>query len=108
MVWCKRFRHQLFGRCQEPAVRRRPLRFEQLEDRLVPTLMGNQLFPSDNPWNQNIANAPVAADSAALVAAIGASSHLHPDFGTTWDGAYNGIPINIVTGSQPKVNVVID
>ena len=31
-----------------------------LEDRTVPTYYGNQLFPLDNPWNQVVANAPVA------------------------------------------------
>jgi hypothetical protein len=70
--------------------------------------MGNSLFPADNPWNQKITNAPVAANSATLVASIGASSPLHPDFGTMWDGYYNGIPYNVVTGSQPKVSIVID
>jgi hypothetical protein len=70
--------------------------------------LGNQLFPSDNPWNQQITNAPVAADSATLVASIGASSPLHPDFGTMYAGAYNGIPYNVVSGTQAKVNVVVD
>ena len=39
---------------------------QELEDRVVPTLLGQQLFPLDNPWNQNISNAPVAANSAAI------------------------------------------
>ena len=37
------------------------LQLEELEDRVVPTLLGQQLFPADYPWNQNIASAPVAA-----------------------------------------------
>jgi hypothetical protein len=86
---------------------RRP-HLEILEDRTVPTLMGNTLFPANNPWNEIIANAPVAANSATLVASIGASANLHPDFGTTYAGALNGIPYNVVSGSQAKVNVVID
>ena len=31
------------------------------------------------------------------------SVDLHPDFGTVWDGAPNGIPYIVVSGSQPKV-----
>src|SRR6202011_1663648 len=81
---------------------------EVLEDRTVPTLMGNNLFPADNPWNQNIASAPVAANSATLVASIGLTASLHPDFGTTYGGALNGIPFNVVPGSQAKVNIIID
>ena len=65
-------------------VRRTVLMLEELEDRVTPTLLGNQLFPADNPWNQKITNAPVAANSAAIMNNI--ISHygdgrLHPDFG---------------------------
>src|SRR5260370_26497104 len=85
----------------------------QLEDRVVPTLLGQQLFPSDYPWNQNISNAPVAANSAAIIAHIGSSVGIHPDWGA--DSSANGssplygIPVNIVHGnSVTKVNVTID
>lgn len=81
---------------------------ESLEFRALPSLLGNPLFPADNPWNQQITAAPVAANSDQLVASIGLTSHFHPDFGTTYAGALNGIPFNVVSGSQPKVNVVID
>jgi hypothetical protein len=84
------------------------LRLESLEPRVVPSLLGNQLFPADNPWNQKITNAPVAANSGQLLASIGLTSHFHPDFGTTYAGALNGIPFNVVPGTQPKVNVKID
>ena len=84
----------------------------ELEDRVVPTLLGQQLFPSDNPWNQNISNAPVASNSAAIIAHIGSSIKLHPDWGA--DSSANGsdplygIPINIVHGnSTATVNVTI-
>ena len=87
---------------------RRPLRLEVLEERTLMTLQGNQLFPADNPWNEKITGAPVAANSSTLVASIGAASPLHPDFGTVYNGALNGIPYNVVSGNQPKVNVVID
>jgi hypothetical protein len=90
-----------------------PPAVEELEERLVPTLLGQQLFPLDYPWNQNISNAPVAANSVAIIAHIGASIHLHPDWGA--DSPANGtsplygIPFNVVHGnSTGKVNVVID
>lgn len=84
------------------------LNLESLESRVVPSLSGNQLFPADNPWNQKITNAPVAANSDTLVASIGLTRHFHPDFGTTYAGALNGIPVNVVPGTQPRVHVTID
>jgi hypothetical protein len=86
---------------------------EELEGRVVPTLLGQQLFPSDYPWNQDISNAPVASNSAAIIAHIGTSINVHPDWGD--DRASNGnsplygIPVNVVHGnSTAKVNVIID
>ena len=81
---------------------------EALEERTLLSLAGNQLFPSDNPWNHPITDAPVAANSATLVNSIGATKPLHPDFGTTWNGGLNGMPYNVVNGSQAKVNVQVD
>ena len=94
-------------------VPRTPLQVQELEDRVVPTLLGQQLFPSDYPWNQNISNAPVAANSAAIIAHIGASIRLHPDWGADSPANGNsplyGIPFNVVHGnSTAKVNVIID
>ena len=83
-------------------------KLDSLESRVVPTLLGNSLFPADNPWNQQITNAPVAANSATLVNSIGGTRTLHADFGTVYDGALNGIPYNVVPGTQPRINVVID
>ena len=60
------------------------LAVERLEERAVPTLLGNQLFPSDNPWNQQITSAPVAANSSAILNNIitkYGNGQLHPDFG---------------------------
>ena len=86
----------------------RLLRVERLETRVLLTLQGNSLFPADNPWNEKITSAPVAANSATLVMSVGLSSGLHPDFGTVFDGALNGIPYNVVSGTQTKINVVLD
>ncbi len=90
------------------------LHIEELEDRTVPTLLGQQLFPADNPWNQRISTAPVAASSAAILGNIinrFGDGRLHPDFGQDYrDGSdLYGIPYNVVHGnSTPKVSVVID
>ena len=76
-------------------------------------LLGQQVFPSNNPWNQNISAAPVASNSAAIITSIGASTPFHPDWGT--DNPTNGtsplygIPYNVVHGnSLAKVSVVVD
>ena len=77
------------------------------------TLLGQQLFPADNPWNQNIASAPVAANSAAVISNIGASVRVHPDWGddnpANGNAPLYGIPVNIVHGTGMQlVNVQID
>ena len=66
------------------------------------------VFPANNPWNTDITNAPINANSANYVNSIGASTHLHPDFGTFWDGAPIGIPFVHVGAGQPKVAVSFD
>ncbi|MEX2114456.1 MAG: IPT/TIG domain-containing protein [Pirellulales bacterium] len=88
--------------------RRRIGFFEPLEERNLLTLNGNQLFPDDSPWNRRIDQAPVAANSATLVANIGSSAPLHPDFGTVYEGANIGIPYNVVSSGQTPLEVVID
>jgi len=67
------------------------------------SLHGKQLFPPDNGWNEDISIAEVDPNSDNLIAGIGANTNLHPDFGTVWNGAPNGIPYVVVAGSQPKV-----
>ena len=65
-----------------------------------------RVFPSDNPWNQEISRAPVDPDSAALIASIGADKGLHADFGTTYQGVPNGIPYIVVdSGTTPGADV---
>jgi hypothetical protein len=51
-----------------------------------------QALPRNNPWNQRVDRLPVAAGSERLIASIGLSSPVHPDFGA---GLYNGAPIGI-------------
>ena len=67
------------------------------------SLHGNVPFPADNPWNQDISNSPVDPNSNNLIASIGTTVNLHPDFGTVFNGAPNGIPYVVVAGSQPPV-----
>ena len=67
------------------------------------------IFPATNPWNERVDSLPVAAGSAAVVAAIGADGHLHPDFGSgLWDGSPIGIPITVVGKSTPRSHVTFD
>jgi hypothetical protein len=62
--------------------------------------------PANSVWRTPVASLPVAKNSAALIAAIGAGSPLHPDFGSgLWDGEPIGIPYNVVGNAQPKVHV---
>jgi hypothetical protein len=61
-----------------------------------------QILPREDPLNQEILNAPVSPNSAAYVASIGLTAHLHPDFGT--NPSY-GIPYAVVAAGQPKVPI---
>nr|WSX75132.1 hypothetical protein OH826_15270 [Streptomyces sp. NBC_00899] len=68
-----------------------------------------QVAPADSIWRARVDTLPPAARSAAYVAAIGSTAHVHADFGSgTWDGAPFGIPVTAVTGSTPKVRVTFD
>jgi hypothetical protein len=69
------------------------------------SLHGKQVFPPDNAWNKDISNEPVDPNSDNLIASIGLNTTLHPDFGTVYNGAPNGIPYIVVAGSQPTVTI---
>jgi hypothetical protein len=69
------------------------------------SLRGKRVFPGDNPWNEDISGLPVDPNSANLIASIGLGTGLHPDFGTVWAGAPNGIPYVVVSGAQQKVPI---
>ena len=68
-----------------------------------PTVGNCSVFPAGNIWNTRIDQLPVSPNSSTWVNTIGASAHLHPDFGS---GLYNGEPIGIpyvtVPGTQTK------
>lgn len=64
-----------------------------------------QIFPPDNPWNTDISAYPVHPNSDHFLASIGLDRGLHPDFGTVWNGAPNGIPYVLVNDAQPEVRI---
>ncbi len=64
----------------------------------LPSARHCRIFPSDNPWNQRVDRLPVARGSARLIAHIGLGAQVHPDFGTVYNGAPNGIPFIVVDG----------
>ncbi|HEU0053948.1 MAG TPA: hypothetical protein VFQ39_12270, partial [Longimicrobium sp.] len=73
------------------------------------SLNGKRPFPADNPWNADVSGEPVDPNSAALLTACGGLDRgLHPDFGTVWNGAPNGIPYVVVSGTQGRVPVTFD
>jgi hypothetical protein len=71
----------------------------------VPGARGCPIFPANNPWNERVDRLPVAADSNALVAAIGLDAPVHPDFGSF--SGY-GIPYTVVGHSTKRVRVSFD
>ncbi len=76
---------------------------------LKPTfLAGCPMFPPDNVWNTRVDSLPVDVRSSAYITSIGPNTELHPDFGTVWAGAPNGIPYTTVLGTQPLVTVTFD
>ena len=72
------------------------------------SLNGRRLFPDDNPWNTAVDQAPVDPNSDALIASIGLTTTLHPDFGANYLGGPFGIPYVVVAGGTPGVGVTFD
>jgi len=67
------------------------------------------IFPASNAWNQRVDALPVAASSAQLIASIGLSTGLHPDFGSgLYDGRPIGIPFDVVSKKTPRSRVAFD
>jgi hypothetical protein len=60
------------------------------------------VFPTTNVWNKRVDSLPVRSDSAALIAFMGSTVGLHPDFGTF---AGYGIPVNPVGSSTARSTV---
>jgi hypothetical protein len=71
-----------------------------------PRIDGCAIYPGDHIWNARVDTLPVDANSPAYISTIGASTGLHPDFGSgTWQGSPIGIPFVTVPGTQPLVDV---
>jgi Ca2+-binding RTX toxin-like protein len=61
-------------------------------------------FSTQSEWNLRVDKAPLAANSAKIIAAISPLMGLHADFGSgLWDGHPIGIPYIVVDKSQPLV-----
>lgn len=88
----------------------RPATVDTTAERVSPpgaAVGGCQVFPADNPWNTEVASAPLRSDSAEIIAAIQSNggTHLHPDFG---ENPNYGIPYVVVPASQANVPIVYD
>ena len=71
-----------------------------------PVIQGCSVFPADNPWNADISNYCVDANSAAYINSINQNKqYLHPDWGTNLT---YGIPYVVVPGTEPLVTVVFN
>jgi hypothetical protein len=70
-----------------------------------PRVAGCPGHPGDNPWNQRVDRLPVAPDSEQILARIGLDAVVHPDFGTVYDGAPNGIPVTVVSNRVRRAPV---
>jgi hypothetical protein len=68
----------------------------------APSEFGCPILPAEDPLNEEVAGLPASPRSESYVASIGASAHLHPDFGT--NPSY-GIPYTVVGAGQPKVPI---
>ena len=63
-------------------------------------------FPTASLWNTDISASPVDPNSTAIINFIGASTGLHPDFGSgLYNGSNIGIPYTVVGSQQPLVIV---
>ena len=72
----------------------------------LPSAPGCPVFPRTNVWNKRVDSLPVAANSRAIVTAIGLDDYVHADFGSgLWDGGPIGIPITVVGRRQAKSRV---
>jgi hypothetical protein len=75
----------------------------------LPAAPNCTIFPASNQWNQRVDTLPVASDSSPLIASMGVSTGLHPDFGS---GLYNGqpigIPFDVVSKKTPRSHVTFD
>jgi len=72
------------------------------------SLAGRLPFPANNPWNLPVDTAAVDPNSATLIASIGLTGSLHPDFGADYNGGPFGIPYIVVDSATTPVPVSFD
>ena len=66
----------------------------------VGTIGGCQIFPADNPWNQDISSLPLNSKGSTYLANMNSTKGLHPDWGDyAAQGDYYGIPFSSGTGA---------
>lgn len=75
--------------------------------RNAPIIGSCQVFPSDNPWNQDVSALPLHPRSSQMIARIQAigGDNLHADFG---ENPNYGIPYVVVDADQPRVPITYD
>jgi hypothetical protein len=72
-------------------------------------LGGCPVAPADSVWRARVDHLPIAARSAAYIASISSTQHVHADFGAgLWDGGPIGIPITLVPSGTPSSHVTFD
>jgi hypothetical protein len=72
------------------------------------SLNGFVPFQANSLWNTDISSAPLVSNSANIINYIGSTVTVHPDFGSgLYEGSSIGIPYQIVSGSQAKVNITL-
>jgi hypothetical protein len=75
----------------------------------LPSAPKCSIFPPANAWNERVDTLPVAANSSQLIASIGPSTGLHPDFGSgLYDGQPIGIPFDVVSKQTARSHVSFD
>lgn len=68
----------------------------------APVVQGCQIFPQNNPWNQDISKALTHWNSDAYISSIGLTRTLHPDFGENQE---YGIPVTIASADTKDVPI---
>ncbi len=66
----------------------------------------SKIFSDDDVWNLDITTANVDASSTAMIAAIGNTAQIHPNFGTTYNSTPIGFQYTVVSGTQALVPMV--
>ncbi len=69
---------------------------------------GCAIFPANNIWNARVDVLPIHPQSSAYINSNGGpGTPLHPDFGTVYNGAPNGILFIVVPTNQPLVQITL-